>query len=383
MAEAFGIVSGALTVVEASTKVISKCKHLIETVQDAPKDLQHVLIEISTLQATLNSLHYISATHPDFSCVCIHMVEVNGAVEGCRSIVEELARELDGLSILGESPKVVSKANRTTGTAEDHPPSEPSQTTGAKRRQVTSATDEFALSEPSQIRHSKRKRVKGTLEWCYKQSKVDKLLDQAMKHKITICTALLGEVAVDIKDIQRGVKHIGDDVGGLKSRAICDWLEEHNPSNDHNLATRLRIGDTCQWMLQQQEWLDWVANSIRSIWIQGIPGAGKTVLISFLVEQVTAVCYSSPGSSICLYYYCSYRAVGDQTTSFMRWIVSQLCREAEHIPKCLMLLYRRNTQPTVDILKNVLEDILAQYDNLYIFLDAIDECDTRSDLLRL
>jgi hypothetical protein len=50
MAEAFGVAAGVLTVIELSVKVISKCKHLIATTKDAPKDQRQIFIEIFIAQ---------------------------------------------------------------------------------------------------------------------------------------------------------------------------------------------------------------------------------------------------------------------------------------------------------------------------------------------
>jgi len=149
MAEAFGVAAGALTVIDLTAKVISKCKHLIETAHDAPKDLRHIFIEISSLKTTLESLQYLSAADSDFADAVRDLNEVDGAVKGCRRAVEQLAAELDGLSI----------------------------------------------STNSQTAPGKRQMLKGSLKWCLKESKARKLLEEAMQHKATISPALLGEVA--------------------------------------------------------------------------------------------------------------------------------------------------------------------------------------------
>jgi len=70
MAEAFSIAAGVLTVIDLSVKVISKCKHLIETTKDAPKDLRQIFIEISSLKATLKSLKFLSDTDSEFLAAC-------------------------------------------------------------------------------------------------------------------------------------------------------------------------------------------------------------------------------------------------------------------------------------------------------------------------
>jgi hypothetical protein len=148
MAEAFGVAAGVLTVIDLSVKIIAKCKHLIETAHDAPKDLRQIFIEISSLKATLESLQFLSTADSQFSDTLRDFDKVDGAVTGCRDTMKELAAELDGLSL-----------------------SQKAQTTPGKRQKLTNS-----------------------LTWCWKESRARKLLEEAMQHKATISLALLSEV---------------------------------------------------------------------------------------------------------------------------------------------------------------------------------------------
>jgi hypothetical protein len=150
MAEAFGVAAGIITVIESSAKVIKVCKHLIETAHDAPRDLCHIFIEISSLNAALESLKYLRNSECDVSDLLRQLDVDNGAIAGCRDTIEELEAELNGLSL---SPR-----------------------------------------EGSQKGPGKKERVKGSLQWCLKESKAMKLLDQVLQYKSTIMLTLVGEV---------------------------------------------------------------------------------------------------------------------------------------------------------------------------------------------
>lgn len=166
MAEAFGIAAGAVTVIEITAKVISKCKHIIRTTHDAPKDLRNILIEVSSLQATLESLDFLSTADCDFADAVKGLANIEGAITGCRDTMEDLAAELDGLAISGGK----------------------SSSSG------------------------KRQRLKGSLAWCLKESKARKLLNDAIQHKSTINLALVGEVAKDIKELKASTAKIQEDI---------------------------------------------------------------------------------------------------------------------------------------------------------------------------
>lgn len=146
MAEAFGVAAGALTVIELTSKLIGQCKHLIETTRDAPQDLNRILVEISSLKAALESLHYLSSAGRDFSNNVRRLEGSEGAIKGCKDAVAQLATELDGLAL------------------------------------------------GSQCAPSKRQKIQGSLKWCFKESNARKLLGDILQHKTTIMLTLLGEV---------------------------------------------------------------------------------------------------------------------------------------------------------------------------------------------
>ncbi|KAH7379601.1 hypothetical protein BKA66DRAFT_550433 [Pyrenochaeta sp. MPI-SDFR-AT-0127] len=342
MAEAFGIVAGTLTVLEITTKIIQQCKALIETANDAPRDLRHVLIEMSSLKAILESFDFLSTT--DFSDSTQSLADYNGVVEGCRGTVEELSKELDGLSLAGPSDINVAPG--------------------------------------------KRRRIKQSFQWCLKEGKTRKLLDEAMQHKTTLTLALLGEITTDVKEIKRTITQVHDRHTAADRRKMCDWIEQINPTLIHEQSCQRHEKRTCEWVHRVDQWNDWLHRQRRLLWIHGIPGAGKTVLASYLIQQTITYCESQLSEqTACLYYYCSFRhgqeERRDESLPFLRWVVSQLCRRTDHVPPEMISLYRQNSIPSSQPLMDALSKLLAHFQVLYIVIDAVDESNPRDDLLRL
>jgi hypothetical protein len=115
--------------------------------------------------------------------------------------------------------------------------------------------------------------------------------------------------------------------------------------------------------------------------VHGIPGAGKTVLASFLIETAAA----SVKSHGYAYYYCLYSRGQDETVPLLKCIVRQLCKQAGN--KILTILkdtYEREDALSVQDLLNCLEAISHEYENgVYIVVDAVDESKPRGDLVKL
>jgi hypothetical protein len=111
------------------------------------------------------------------------------------------------------------------------------------------------------------------------------------------------------------------------------WLEHTDPSPLHNRALQQYEAETCSWMLRSPKWTNWLDAQDRCLWIHGIPGAGKTILASFLIEQIKKRCHQLPnGKYIYSYYYCYFGHDQDEATPFLRWIVCQLCRQIDVMP---------------------------------------------------
>ncbi|KAH7176925.1 hypothetical protein EDB81DRAFT_51220 [Dactylonectria macrodidyma] len=77
---------------------------------------------------------------------------------------------------------------------------------------------------------------------------------------------------------------------------ILNWLVTVNPSFNHNQALDLHQGGTCKWVVKSGEWRRWKRGvktenleTSRGIWIHGIPGAGKTILASFLATAMARI----------------------------------------------------------------------------------------------
>jgi hypothetical protein len=164
-------------------------------------------------------------------------------------------------------------------------------------------------------------------------------------------------------------------------RAICDWLESTNPSDLHSRTRGLHEEHTGSWVLQTPEWKAWFAGKARSVWIHGIPGAGKTVLASFLIEEIAQYCSFQPKTAA-VYYYCYFGHNQDESNALLRWLVSQLCRgSGTALPPELLRVYDRNLSVETSKLLSLLSSVLQSYDSVFLSIDALDESQPRQPLL--
>lgn len=151
------------------------------------------------------------------------------------------------------------------------------------------------------------------------------------------------------------------------------WLVQINPSSNHNTANSLYETGTGDWIFRSQEWNLWVSKQSkeRSLWIHGIPGAGKTILASHIIEQLIKTKCS--GNVALVYYYCYHGHNRDETFSFLRWLISQLCRKTDTVSSLTYDIYRSGQDPDITKLLSALHAQLDGLDTVYVAVDALDE----------
>ncbi|KAF7537322.1 hypothetical protein G7054_g3825 [Neopestalotiopsis clavispora] len=340
MAEALGLASSIITVIELSAKAVKQCKHIIDTARDAPRDLRNILVEVSSLKAALENLDYLNKVDHDFAEEVSNQKGIGNAVHECEETLGDLVKQLGDLSI----------------------------------------------RDSRQTRPGKRAKIKAAFQWTWNETTARKLLNDVLQHKTTITLGLLTQTSCsrEVHEVKLAVLGVQKSVDNTTRREICAWLQTTNPTNIHNTALKNHEIETGEWVLRLPQWNFWLQGetSHRFLWVYGIPGAGKTVLSSHLSEQCQSYCNESVGKpSVCVYYYCSYRNHQDETLPLIRWLVSQLIRKTRHVPNHLVADHENDHQPSIKTMKEALSELLVHVQTVYLFVDAVDESQPRAELL--
>jgi Cdc6-like AAA superfamily ATPase len=157
-----------------------------------------------------------------------------------------------------------------------------------------------------------------------------------------------------------------------------------DPSPNHNRACDLHEPQTGTWLISSPEYEDWANGSTRFLWLHGIPGSGKTVLASFVVENVKQFCKTSALHDTALaYYYFYFRRERDEASHLLRWVIAQLCRQSKCIPNQVRELYDAGVEPTTASLVTALSIVVRCFNRVYLVLDALDESSNRPNLLHV
>jgi hypothetical protein len=155
-----------------------------------------------------------------------------------------------------------------------------------------------------------------------------------------------------------------------------------DPTSLHERALKLHESHTGQWVLRSDSWKRWFHGDERFLWIHGIPGSGKTVLASYLIQEIQSACEKKP-DAVCVFYYCFYGHHQNETFPFYRWLVAELCRQTEYIPQTLLDQFRGYRSTSSFQLEMALQILLERVEVAYVVVDAVDESKGRDEILTL
>lgn len=171
---------------------------------------------------------------------------------------------------------------------------------------------------------------------------------------------------------------------GRERQDILNWLVTTDPSSNHNRACELHEPHTGKWLTRSPEYAKWKNALTRLIWLHGIPGAGKTVLASFIFKDVKSFCKDSVLENTgWAYYYCYFGHEQDETPHLLRWVINQLCRQMNAIPDEVRELFSDGGSPQTQELAVALGAVLRNYHRVYLVIDALDESLDRHRILNL
>lgn len=343
MAE-LGVVASVVTIVQLSEQILLACFEYYKTAKNAKQDILNIINVISGFQSTLKNLKTLVDEHGK------NLEFEDPGLQNLKNLKKHEFGQCD--EKLHELAALLGYETIETNT------------------------------DSTEVKVSFVKRAK----WPLKEKEVAKIVGFIESHKQTFILATSADslqLDLEIKEIVTETSTtIQKMILSGEDEKVLSWLRLVNTSTNHKLACDKREPTTGDWFLQSESFVNWTKTQTASLWLHGIPGAGKTILCSTIIERVKNLCDSPNSLDQYAYFYFDFR---DKPSAalMLRCIIADLCDRKMFVPAQLHKLYRqcdngRREPEQLDVIQ-IFSALLASTYRTFIILDALDECSSGSD----
>jgi ankyrin repeat protein len=168
-----------------------------------------------------------------------------------------------------------------------------------------------------------------------------------------------------------------------EQQAILEWLTPTDYALQQNDFLKQRQAGSGKWLLDSAEFKSWLETKNQTLLCPGIPGAGKTILTSIVIEDLSTR-FQDESSIVVAYIYCNFKRQAEQTLEdLLASVLKQLAQARSSLPQSVRSLYDRcrskNTRPSIDDISMVLQSVAAEYSRVFVLVDALDECQVNNN----
>jgi Cdc6-like AAA superfamily ATPase len=370
MADPLSIVSGIAGVVALAGSVVSKCYTYGVAVKGGPAEIQRLLDELISLTGILNAVKSLTEASE---------AQKQGAIWAHDDLASDLPPPYSHKAPIDQLERLVSPLNGAQALLE----------------KIEASLRKAEIKSEHRV-----ERVFQRLLWPLKKQETQDLIAQLERFKTSFTLSLTSAHVSSNLELQDGLQDVkrGQQMDRLerqleqqdaKLREVQKWLSPINCANAHRAARKACLDGTGSWMLQHRIWTNWLVAESSFLWLYGIPGSGKTVLTSTLLED----CYGqeSTKSSMITFFYCDFREKDSQKPEYiLGGLICQLRSQFEEPPVVFTDFLEKhqgtngqNTTPTCQELEDLLTQMLQQAPSSIVVIDGLDECVERQSILHL
>ncbi|KAJ5283126.1 hypothetical protein N7505_001106 [Penicillium chrysogenum] len=185
---------------------------------------------------------------------------------------------------------------------------------------------------------------------------------------------------VALESHQKSVAHFIDQ---QRIDYVNQWLSPVNAASNHTSATKLRHRGTGHWFLDGPKFQEWAFTDNSFLWLHAIPGAGKTILASTVIEWLRDKKQSSDVAVA--YFYCDYKDKQKQSpTRIISTLLSMLASRNDDVFERMQAFFQQQYKenpayaPDFDELLNNFSHFMGDsFQQIFIVVDALDESEDR------
>lgn len=223
-------------------------------------------------------------------------------------------------------------------------------------------------------------------------------LSQAMKRELNAIGKEVAGITDGITALHDGQQKIGEGVSDItfgvtalnvgqqeeERRQIENWLSPIDFRSRQQEILKGAQAGTRQWLFDSEKFRSWVVADRGTLWCPGIPGAGKTVTSSIVIDHLHSNYKKSNVAVTCLF--CNYRDRAAQSAEiFMANLLKQVIQQRRTISAELRELFNERKKGWLTFAEsaNLLRGEISRFSKVFVVFDALDETSEHEDIRRL
>ncbi|KAL8708811.1 MAG: hypothetical protein Q9220_006372 [cf. Caloplaca sp. 1 TL-2023] len=381
MADPVSFAASVTAIASLAGTIVIKASAYLRAVKSCNNDVRRLFAEVSLLRGVLQSLELLV---PKFQDTGKH--ETGDFTFDTASDDERSASDNEALA----PPAFIHDCQITLCEIEDALDefwgSPASQSSSRSRR------SDFSLSR---LRKMDMKKLK----WPMEQSKTHQLIKVLGRYKATCSLALAGKGIAGIHEVLEQAKISNKILADLRAQQehflelsvtrseeiSLKWLSSVNPASKLQVFRRERQRGTGEWLFELQEMKSWLDKPNSALWIYGIPGAGKTLLSTMVVDEVlNNLRHEAIGTAY--FYVRNDDPESQRASNVVGSLIAQLARQTPLALARVKDLHAQHnnpqnlaTTPELDELLDVFFALCRLFGHVYIMIDGLDECGSPLD----
>ncbi|KAF2120404.1 hypothetical protein BDV96DRAFT_642224 [Lophiotrema nucula] len=196
---------------------------------------------------------------------------------------------------------------------------------------------------------------------------------------------------IDVLSRSEAVEVIWQTQSGERAGKILTWVSTIANEDQHAVAKASRVKGTGDWIFERKVYKTWsLSEPSMVLWLHGIPGAGKTKLMSRVVDEFLS---TSSQDARLAYFYCSQSEESRRKaiTVFGSFLKQLGCSDEGKLHKKIVEVYNSREKSgftsnslSMDEILSILEHVAHPSGKTTLLLDALDECyfDERAVIIR-
>ena len=176
-----------------------------------------------------------------------------------------------------------------------------------------------------------------------------------------------------------GVERLNRQTDEQEFRKIIEWISPSDHAAQHCDFLARREQGTGKWLLESEKFKNWRDTPGSHLYCPGIPGSGKTILTSIVIDSLLSK-FKKDATVGIAYVYCNFRRKQEQgAKELLSAMLRQLVQGMSSIPDPIVQVYKQSSaksvQPELSEISRLLHSTILLYSRTFFLVDALDECE--------